>query len=220
LIRLNPCAWCFGAPACPPLPKRSSGPITFGCFNTFAKVTGLMLELWSKILLAVPESRLLLKSAAMRSASRREEIQTRLNELGIAPHRLELRAHEREYVEHLALYDQMDIALDTFPYHGTTTTCEAMWMGVPVISLAGSSHVSRVGVSLLSNVGLPDLVAHSPEEYIRLAIDLANNLPRLKELHATLRHRMEQSPLMDAPRFAREVESAYRQVWRTWCGQS
>jgi len=220
LIRLNPCAWCFGAPACPPLRMRSQNPITFGCFNTFAKVTGPMLELWSKILLAVPESRLLLKSAAMRSAIRREEIQKLFSELGVARDRLELRAHERDYIEHLALYGQMDIALDTFPYHGTTTTCEAMWMGVPVISLAGSSHVSRVGVSLLSNVGLPDLVAHSPQEYAPLAIDLANNLPRLKELHATLRQRMEQSPLMDAPRFAREVESAYRQVWCTWCGES
>ena len=111
----------------------------------------------------------------------------------------------------------MDIALDTFPYHGTTTTCEAMWMGVPVVSLAGQRHVSRVGVSLLNNVGLPELVANTPEEYVRIAVDLANDLPRLQELRSTLRQRMEQSPLMDAPRFARNVEAAYRQMWRKWC---
>jgi predicted O-linked N-acetylglucosamine transferase (SPINDLY family) len=97
------------------------------------------------------------------------------------------------------------------------STCEAMWMGVPVITLAGQTHVSRVGVSLLSNMGLKELIAESPKEYIRIAVELANDIPRLRNLHSTLRRRMEQSPLMDAPKFARNVEAAYRQMWRTWC---
>jgi predicted O-linked N-acetylglucosamine transferase (SPINDLY family) len=120
----------------------------------------------------------------------------------------------------LALYRQVAIGLDPFPYHGTTTTCEALWMGVPVITLAGQTHVSRVGVSLLTNLGLPELIAQTPEEYVRMAVDLANDLPRLSHLRSTLRQRMEQSPLMDAPRFARHVEAAYRQMWRTWCAKA
>ncbi|MGD0463443.1 MAG: hypothetical protein ABSB74_13245, partial [Tepidisphaeraceae bacterium] len=118
---------------------------------------------------------------------------------------------------HLELYHRVDLALDTYPYHGTTTTCEALWMGVPVVSLAGRTHVSRVGVSLLSNLGLPQLVAFNPEQYVQIATDLAKDLPRLAELRRTLRPRMQASPLMDAPRFAAEVEAAYRQMWRDWC---
>jgi len=220
LIRLDPCAWCFGAPTGPPLPQRCAGPITFGCFNNAAKVTLPMLDLWSQILLAVPESRLLLKSAGLGSATLRQEVQQRLNNRGIASERLELRGPESDYSAHLALYGRMDIALDTFPYHGTTTTCEALWMAVPVLSLAGSTHVSRVGVSLLNNVGLPELVAGTPQEYVRLAANLANDLPRLRQLHSTLRGRMEQSPLMNAKRLVRSIEDAYRGTWRRWCAQN
>jgi len=111
------------------------------------------------------------------------------------------------------------VALDTYPYHGTTTTCEALWMGIPVVSLAGRTHVSRVGVSLLSNVGLPELIAETPEQYVHIAADLAKDVPRLAELRRTLRGRMQASPLMDAPRFAAEVEAAYRQMWREWCAR-
>jgi len=217
LIRLDPCAWCFAGPASPDLSPRSHGPITFGSFNTFAKVNEPLLDLWSQILLSVPNSRLFLKSPGLGSAKVCQEVRQRFADWGIDPKRLELRGRESGYKNHLALYGQMDIALDTFPYHGTTTTCEALWMGVPVISLAGSSHVSRVGVSLLSNVGLPELIAATPEEYVHLAVNLAKDPPCLNELHATLRQRMEQSPLMDAPRFARNIEAAYRQMWRTWC---
>ena len=115
------------------------------------------------------------------------------------------------------MYDRVDIALDTFPYHGTTTTCEALWMGVPVLTLAGQRHASRVGVSLLTNAGLPELIADSPDQYIEIAAALASDLPRLRSLRATLRPRLQQSPLMDAPRFARNVESVYRQLWQKWC---
>ena len=136
---------------------------------------------------------------------------------GIVPERVELLGRLPDFSDHLSCYNRVDIALDTFPYHGTTTTCEALWMGVPVVSLAGKAHASRVGVSLLSNVGLPELVGSSEEEYVQIAVQLANNLPRLKSLHSSLRERMQKSPLTDAPRFARDVEMAYREMWRTWC---
>ena len=136
---------------------------------------------------------------------------------GILPERVELMGLLRQRLSIFRNMGRMDIALDTFPYHGTTTTCEALWMGVPVVTLAGTTHVSRVGVSLLTNVGLSKLIAESPEEYIRIAANLAKDVPRLKELRSSLRERMAASPLMDAPRFARNVEAAYRQMWRKWC---
>jgi len=176
-----------------------------------------LLRIWSQILLLVPDSRLLLKAPGLASAKFCQEVRQRFVDWGIDSDRLELRGREPGYTNHMALYGVMDIALDTFPYHGTTTTAEALWMGVPVITLAGPSHVSRVGVSLLTNTGLPELIASTPEEYVRLAVNLASDLPRLKELHSTLRRRMEQSALMDAPSFTRKVEAAYREMWRNWC---
>jgi len=217
LIRLSPCAWCFAPTQSPPLTARPPGPLTFGCFNNFPKVTEPMLKLWCRILLTLPESRLLLKSAGLGSADVRQRVQQLLGELGIGPHRLELRGPEPDYAAHLAVYEQMDMTLDPFPYHGTTTTCEALWMGVPVVSLAGQSHVARVGVSLLNNAGLPELVAESAEQYLQIAVHLARDLPRLQQLRSTLRQRLQASPLLDAPRFARNVEAAYRQMWRKWC---
>jgi predicted O-linked N-acetylglucosamine transferase (SPINDLY family) len=124
------------------------------------------------------------------------------------------------FSEYLALFGTIDIALDTLPYAGGTTSCDALWMGVPVVSRAGKMAVGRGGLSILSNLGLPELVADSEEMYVRLAIELAQDLPRLSKLRSTLRQRMEQSPLMDAPRFARNVETAYRRMWRTWCEKS
>ncbi len=117
-------------------------------------------------------------------------------------------------------YRRIDIALDTFPYGGGTTTCDALWMGVPVVSLAGKTAVGRGGLSILSNIGLPELAAGTEDEYVRLASELAADLPRLGNLRSTLRQRMKQSPLMDAPRFTRNVEAAYRQMWRKWCADA
>ncbi len=217
LVRLPVCAWCFYPTQSVPVTPRQEGPITFGSFNNFAKVTGPMLQLWGRILRAVPGSRLLLKAAGLGSEGVRQRVRQALAAYEIAPEQLELRGHEPGYARHLALYGRMDIALDTFPYHGTTTTCEALWMGVPVVSLAGARYVLRVGVSLLSNAGMPELVAHAPDDYVRIAVALAGDLPRLAHLRRALRPRLEHSPLMDAPRFARDVEAAYRQMWRTWC---
>jgi predicted O-linked N-acetylglucosamine transferase (SPINDLY family) len=160
---------------------------------------------------------LLLKAGAFGAASVREHVRGIFNAQGIEADRLDLQGWQRDRLSHLALYGEMDIALDTFPYNGTTTTCDAFWMGVPVITLAGQTHVSRVGLSLLSNVGLSETIATTTDEYIGLAIALAQDRDRLKTLRLGLRQRMRISPLMDAPGFARSVEAAYRQMWRNWC---
>ena len=118
---------------------------------------------------------------------------------------------------YLQLYQEIDIALDPFPFAGGTTTCDALWMGVPVVSLLGNTAVGRGGFSILSNLGLTELVARSTEEYVQIAAALANDFSRMTELRTTLRPRMERSPLMDAPRFARDMEAAYRQMWMQWC---
>jgi hypothetical protein len=166
------------------------------------------------VLQAVEGSRLLLHCPAGAT-------QTRLRQWfeaqGIAAHRLDLVPRTATRAEFLELFQRIDIGLDPFPYNGGTTTCEALWMGVPVVSLAGRTAVSRLGLSVLTNAGLPELVAFSEEDYVRIAAQLAHDLPRLAELRATLRPRMQASPLMDAPRFARNMEAAYRTMWQRWC---
>ena len=221
LIRLPRCAWCFRpvepAPTVTAPPVETGNRITFGCFNAMPKINAPLLRLWSKILHAAPGSRLLLKNAALRRSSAQQDVRNVLEAEGIASDRIELVGHFSELADHLACYGRVDIALDTFPYHGTTTTCEALWMGVPVVSMAGRTHASRVGVSLLSNIGLPELVAQTGEDYVKIAADLASDPSRLLHLRSTLRHRMETSPVMDAPQFARDVEDTYRQMWHQWC---
>jgi predicted O-linked N-acetylglucosamine transferase (SPINDLY family) len=223
LVRLPRSGWCYRpSEHSPPVsapPHEAKGHITFGCFNSMPKLNEPLLELWAKILLAVPASRLLLKNKALSSPSVRRRVQAVLDKAGVNPERMDAVAYVPDKAEHLVCYGRVDIALDTFPYHGTTTTCEALWMGVPVVTLAGQTHASRVGVSLLSNVWHPEWIADSPEDYVRIAVELTGDLPRLAALRATLRARMEASPLMDAPAFARDIEAAYRTMWRTWCEQ-
>jgi predicted O-linked N-acetylglucosamine transferase (SPINDLY family) len=220
LIRLPSCAWNYG-PDTEALPGQSPaarhGCVTFGSFNNLAKVNERMLAVWARILEAVPGSRLLLKSAGFLSMEARKRVrESLLSKAEISEERLDIRGPEDSHESHLALYREMDIALDTFPYHGTTTTCEALWMGVPVITLAGQTHVSRVGVSLLTNVGLPEMVAETEDEYVRIAVELAGNIERLTSYRANLRDRMRESRLLDAPSFAREMEAAFRQMWISW----
>lgn len=131
--------------------------------------------------------------------------------------RLELRGPEMLQSGHLGIYGQVDIALDTFPYNGTTTTCEALWMGVPVVTMAGAVHASRVGASLLAQVGLDHLVTHTTDDYIRCAARLAADIDALAHLRASLRERIVASPLCDEKGFAAAVEDAYRTTWRAWC---
>jgi predicted O-linked N-acetylglucosamine transferase (SPINDLY family) len=221
LVRLPETFACFRpsdqAPAAGVLPAGQAGEVTFGCFNARAKVSDGVLALWARLLGEVPGSRLLLKNTGFGQPSVQGSVRAVLGRAGIAEERLTFMGHTPSVAGHLAGYSGVDIGLDTFPYCGTTTTCEALWMGVPVVTLEGRTHASRVGVSLLRNVGLPELVAQSGEEYVSIAAGIAADRARLAELRATLRERMKASPLMDAPRFAREIEAAYREMWREWC---
>jgi predicted O-linked N-acetylglucosamine transferase (SPINDLY family) len=209
--------WCYQAPASAPpvarLPALERGGVTFGALNNFAKVTTPTLAAWRRLLHAVPQSRLFLHAPAGRH---RDRVCEQLGLSGSAVERVEFAKRSR-LADYLAVYQHIDVALDPFPYGGGTTTCDALWMGVPVVSLAGQTAVGRGGLSILSNVGLPELVARDADHYVRIAADLAADLTHLSELRATLRERMQRSPLMDAPRFARNVESAYRTMWRRWC---
>jgi predicted O-linked N-acetylglucosamine transferase (SPINDLY family) len=222
LLRLEGCFLCYrpheDAPPVAELPAARSGQITFGCFNNLAKLTGPMLRLWARILHATAGSRLLLKDKSFASAQTRERLLAELASEGISPDRIGLLGYEPACQKHLDLYARVDVALDTYPYCGTATTCEALWMGVPVVSLAGRSHVSRVGHSLLNAAGLPELAAPDEPSYITVATDLAHDLPKLASLRLGLRERMKQSALMDAPAFMRRLESAYRRAWANWCG--
>ena len=220
LFRLPQSGWCFHSPDhAPPvseLPATRNGCVTFGSFNDLAKVNPSLLNQWATILRSVPRSRLVVKAIGLTSPAAQQTIRQVMSDSGIEPDRVDLLAWVAP-AEHLAQYHRIDIALDTYPYHGTTTTCESLWMGVPVITLAGQSHVSRVGVSLLTNIGLPELIAQTPEKYIQIAADLAADVARLAALRSTLRDRMRNSVLLDADRFARNIEAAYRTMWRTWC---
>jgi predicted O-linked N-acetylglucosamine transferase (SPINDLY family) len=212
-IRLPQTYWCY-EPILPELqpndlPALKNGRVTFGCLNNYGKVSSATWSAWRRLLAAMPEARLIIHSAM--GSHRDRALQDIPN-----PQRITFIAMvpAREYFEQ---YHQIDIALDPFPYGGGTTTCDALWMGVPVITLHGRTGVGRAGVSLLSNAGLPQLIAQDPDQYVQIARNLAADLPRLAQLRSTLRQQMEKSPLMDAPRFARNVESAYRQMWRQWC---
>ncbi len=218
-IRLPETYWCYqpsiAAAEAGPLPLLESAHITFGCLNNFAKVSEPALATWAALLRAIPNSQLLLHA---HEGSHRQRLLARLEREGIKGKRVEF-AGFMPAEKYFDLYRRIDIALDTFPYGGGTTTCDALWMGVPVVSLAGQTAVGRGGLSILSNVGLPELVARSPEQYVEIAAGLAGDLPRLSRLRGTLRERMARSPLMDGARFARHVEAAYRAMWRKWCAK-
>ncbi len=208
------------APAVVPPPVIRRGHITFGSFNAPHKINQTVLDLWAAVLRETPASRLILKNRALRDAPTRERYLARLAEGGISADRVELLGWVDSSADHLGLYHRLDIALDTFPYCGTTTTCEALWMGVPVVTLAGTRHIERVGLSLLTRVGLPELAAADRNEYIRIAAELARAVDRLAALHSELRERVRQSPLCDAEGFTHSLEAAYRQMWRDWIAKT
>ncbi len=195
----------------------STGHITFGCFNNSAKVNGALLDTWARILTDLPDARILLKSRQLHGPGLQQRFQEEFARRGVEPGRVEMLGRVNSTFDHLALYGRVDIALDTFPYNGTTTTCEALWMGVPVIALAGDRHAGRVGVSLLHGIGLDELIAGSPDEYRELAIGLASDRERLAAYRSTLRTRMRAAPLTNAAGFARDIEAAFREMWRRWC---
>jgi predicted O-linked N-acetylglucosamine transferase (SPINDLY family) len=204
--------WCYDPltdqPDVNPPPLEKNRFITFGCLNNFCKVTQPTISLWSKVLAEVPNSRMILLSPV---GSHRAHL---LRQLHVSPDRVEF-VEFRPRPEYLKLYHQIDICLDTIPYNGHTTSLDAFWMGVPVITLIGKTPVGRAGLSLLRNLNLENLAARDEEQFIKIVKDL--DVQRPTDLRATLRKRMQQSPLMNGPRFTSAMESAYRQMWQTWC---
>jgi predicted O-linked N-acetylglucosamine transferase (SPINDLY family) len=209
--------WCYlpvdDTPPVSGLPALLAGHVTFGCLNNFCKVTAPTLAAWIALLQAAPGTRLVLHA---QTGGHRDRVRDCFAQHHVSPERVTF-VRQLPTADYFRLYEQIDVALDPFPYGGGTTTCDALWMGVPVVSLAGQTAMGRGGLSILSNVGLNELVAYDSEQYARIAVDLASDLQRLSALRATLRERMQHSPLMDAPRFARNVESAYRMMWRHCC---
>jgi predicted SAM-dependent methyltransferase len=175
-----------------------------------------MMALWSRLLNAAPRARLLLKAHALGNASARASVLECFAGHGIPAGRLSLYGPEDSAQGHLARYREMDIALDTYPYNGTTTTCEALWMGVPVVTLAGKTHVTRTGASILGQLGCDEWVATTPDEYLAKALALSGDLEKLRGVRQGLRQRMRASPLLDGPGFARAVEAAYLEAWSNW----
>lgn len=222
LLRLDPCFLCFTPAIDPPevgtIPDDPAQPIRFGTFNNAAKYSPMILEMWAEILKAEPTSSLVLKSYQFGEAAVRDRLIGLFEKMGIDRTRIELLEKIPITREHLLAYHRFHIALDTFPYHGTTTTCEALLMGTPVITLEGDSHRSRVGVSLLSAVGVPELVARSRDEYIEKAVALARDRQRLAKYRSSLREQMQRSVLMDGPGFFDRFERLLRGVWRQKCG--
>lgn len=220
LVRLPGGFLCYrplpDSPPVAPLPALENGYITFGSFNNLSKINPDVVGLWVELLQTVPNARLFIKSPALTDLATRDHYYALFEAQGATRDRVELIGRTATQAEHLALYKRLDIALDTFPYNGTTTTCEALWMGVPVVTLAGKAHAGRVGVSLLSNVGLAELVGETPEQYLAIAANLAGDLQRLAALRSGLRERLANSPLCDEKSFTAKVEAAYREMWRAW----
>jgi len=209
-----PDSWCCydpvnDSPEINALPAASAEGVTFGSLNNFAKVNEGVLALWARVMNMVKGSQLVMLCP---EGEARRRVRTFFSARGIVAERVECVGTLPRW-EYLMLYQRIDLGLDPFPCNGMTTTCDALWMGVPVVTLAGEMPVSRAGLSILSTIGLAEMAANSEDDYVRLAVELAGNLPRLAELRATLRPRMQASPLMDAPRFARNVEAAYWSMW-------
>ncbi|HTI86640.1 MAG TPA: tetratricopeptide repeat protein [Alphaproteobacteria bacterium] len=216
LFRLPDGFLCYRPPAdAPPVTERhDTEPVVFASFNVVAKLSPETIALWSRVLQAVPRARLLLKSDGLDDAGARERITRTFAERGVDAERLELIGFVPDPAAHLATYHKVDIALDPTPYNGTTTTMEALWMGVPAVTLRGDRHSARVGASLLTRAGLGELIAGSGDQLVHIARALAVDRARLAELRSNMRARLTGTTLLDAPRFTRGVEAAYRAMWR------
>ena len=221
--RLPETRLCFTPPedavTITPLGAAANGQLTFGCFNHLTKVNDDVVAAWARVLAAIPQSTLFLKAKQLREPEASAEITARFAAHGVAGERLRLEGPSPR-AEYLDRYNCVDIALDPFPYTGGMTTAEALWMGVPVLTLAGSSFLSRQGVGLLTNAGLPDWIATDPDDDVARAVAHAGDLRRLAALRAGLRQQVAASPLFDAPRFARHFEAALRGMWQRWCAQN
>jgi protein O-GlcNAc transferase len=213
-IRLADC-WCCYDSLCdvPAAAKRQSGPVRCGSLNNPCKNNEPLVRLWARVMQAVPGSTILLLASG---EGHRNKLRGMFQRAGISPVRVEF-VDRVSRLDFLRLHDAIDVCLDTLPYNGITTTCDALWMGVPVVTLPGKTAAGRAGLSILSTIGLKELIAGSEDEFVRIALELALDRSRLGQLRSTLRGRMTQSPLMDAIGFTRKMEGAYREVWRRWC---
>ena len=215
MVRLDCGFLCYRAPQEArdlALAVRGEGPVTFGSFNNFSKITPEVIGCWVQILLREPDTRLVIKNKALGNAGLRSRLVEEFSTAGVDAARLTLLGHVNSRAAHLEMYYGIDIALDTFPYNGTTTTCESLWMGVPVITLAGSVHASRVGSSLIHRLGLNGFIARDVSEYIECAVKLSRDRERLRELRCTLRECMLASPLCDERGFVANLEQAYQDM--------
>lgn len=217
-LRLESGMHCYAPPEDAPTPSsRSEGPIVFGSFNKLAKLSDATVVLWAQVLQAVPGSRLALKSKPLAEAETCGDVAARFARVGIGRDRLIMASWLPDDRDHLAAYHGVDIALDTFPYNGTTTTCEALWMGVPVVTLCGNVHASRVGASLLTSVGLADWIAADADRYVAIAQQIAQDRAALSAARQDLRQKVAMSRLCHGPGYAIAVEAAYRRLWSEAC---
>ena len=223
LVRLDGGFLCFNppppTPEVAPLPAGASGAITFAAFNAVHKINRKVVALWSSVLRSLPGSTLLLKGGGMADPETRASLLENFAGQGIQEDRIIFVERTVGYFEHLIVYNRCDIALDTFPYNGTTTTCEALIMGLPVVTLAGERHSARVSQSILTRLDLGELIAHSPEEFVSIVSKLAGDRERLAHLRSTLRMRMSQSRLMDSKAHTKAIENAFRKIWQDWCAK-
>jgi len=221
LVQLPGCFLCYKppllSPSVQPAPVEKNGFITFGSFNNLAKINEAVVRLWSELMNAVQGSRLLIKNPSLTDSATAERYFALFEKYGISADRIDLMGLAPTLEEHLNTYSLIDIALDTFPYNGTTTSCEALHMGVPVITLSGKLHASRVGESLLTILGQAELVAKTTEGYVAIAKELAEDSVRVSDYRNILRTCMSDSSLCDGRAFAQKMEQAYRDMWRTWC---
>jgi len=218
LHRLDGCFLCYaGAPDAPDPTPRPDGPPTFGSFNAIAKINPLCIQTWAAAMNATPDSRMLIKATHLQHAHIKDRITSHFATHGIHASRLEFIPRLADPLQHLASYSRIDVALDTFPYNGTTTTCESLWMGTPVIALRGPMHASRVSASLLTAIGSSDWVANDEAHFAILAASLAQDRTQLATLKSSLRPRMKASPLCDSAAFTRNLERAYRMMWKDHC---
>jgi predicted O-linked N-acetylglucosamine transferase (SPINDLY family) len=220
-VRLPRTFWCYDPmgmdletdpPAPGPLPAMQNGVITFGCLNNFSKINDGVIKLWSRVMRDVPKSRLVLLAPPGLS---RVRVLEALRKEEIKADRITFIARQSRW-KYLNEFTKIDLCLDTFPCNGHTTSLDSVWMGVPVVSRIGPIAMGRAGFSQSSNLGLTELTAKSDDEFVKTAVELASDLPRLTELRRTLRQRLTDSPIMDGPRFARDVEAAYRVMWNAW----
>jgi predicted O-linked N-acetylglucosamine transferase (SPINDLY family) len=219
LARLPGCFCCYApppdAPPVAPSPARRQGFVTFGSPHNLAKLNANVLDLWAKVLRAVPTSRLLIFRHTL-GGSTKQELLRQLVQRGVAAERIEMRSRLEGSQDFLHVYDHFDLTLDVFPWCGHTTACESLWMGVPIVTLYGARRAGRMVASVLRSVGLPELIAETPEQYVARAVEWAGNPDKLAELRGQLRQRVKASPLCDGKAFTHGLEEAYRTMWRRW----